>query len=97
VVNTADMTRDDHIERELLLMKVKIQAGAEQSLPALIENSGARILDNCPETYTLELTGANNVMDDFISRVADCAEIISVVRSGAMAIGRGPNVLSAEI
>jgi acetolactate synthase-1/3 small subunit len=37
VVNTADMTRDDHIERELLLMKVKVQAGAEQTLPELIE------------------------------------------------------------
>jgi len=96
VVNTADMTMDDHIERELLLMKVKIRAGVEQSLPALIEDSGARVLDNCPETYTLELTGANNLMDDFISRVADCAEILSVVRSGAMAIGRGQNVLSAE-
>jgi len=63
VVNTADMTMDDHIERELLLMKVKIQAGAEQALPALIEAAGARVLDDSPETYTLELTGANNLMD----------------------------------
>ncbi len=94
VVNTADMTMDDHIERELLLMKVKIRSGGEQSLPALIKRSGARVLDDCPETYTLELTGANLHMDDFISRVAECAEILAVVRSGAMAIARGRNVLS---
>ena len=96
VVNTADMTRDDHIERELLLMKVKVQAGAEESLPELIKAAGARVLNDCPETYTLELTGANNRMDDFISQVSDCAEILAVVRSGAMAIARGENVLSAE-
>jgi acetolactate synthase-1/3 small subunit len=96
VVNTADMTMDDHIERELLLMKVKIQAGAEQTLPALIESAGARVLDDSPETYTLELTGANNLMDDFISQVGECAEILTVVRSGAMAIGRGQEILSAE-
>ena len=96
VVNTADMTMDDHIERELLLMKVKIQAGAEQTLPALIEAAGARVLDDSPETYTLELTGANNVMDDFISQVGECADILTVVRSGAMAIGRGQEILSAE-
>jgi len=95
VVNTADMTMDDHIERELLLMKVKIQAGAEQTLPALIEAAGARVLDDSPETYTLELTGANNLMDDFISQVGECAEILTVVRSGAMAIGRGQEILSA--
>ena len=96
VVNTADMTRDDHIERELLLMKVKVDAGAAQSLPALIEAAGARVLDDSPENYTLELTGANNRMDDFISQVADCAEVLAVVRSGAMAIARGEKVLSAE-
>jgi len=96
VVNTADMTRDDHIERELLLMKVKVQAGAEETLPELIKAAGARVLNDCPETYTLELTGANNRMDDFISQVSDCAEILAVVRSGAMAIARGENVLSAE-
>ena len=95
VVNTADMTMDDHIERELLLMKVKIQVGAEQTLPALIEAAGARVLDDSPETYTLELTGANNLMDDFISQVGECAEILTVVRSGAMAIGRGQEILSA--
>jgi acetolactate synthase-1/3 small subunit len=96
VVNAADMTRDDHIERELLLMKVKIRAGAERSLPGLIEAAGARVLDSCPETYTLELTGANERMDDFISQLGDCAEILAVVRSGAMAIARGEKFLSAS-
>jgi acetolactate synthase-1/3 small subunit len=95
VVNTADVTMEDHIERELLLMKIKVQAGAEQSLPRLIEAAGASVLDDCPETYTLELTCANNHMDDFISQVGEFAEILAVVRSGAMAIGRGPVILSA--
>lgn len=96
VVNTADMTLDDHIERELLLMKVKIRTGGGESLPELIRKAGARVLDDCPETYTLELTGANTRMDDFISRVGECAEILTVVRSGAMAIARGRNVLTTE-
>jgi acetolactate synthase-1/3 small subunit len=97
VVNTADMTMDDHIERELLLLKIKIQTGAEQTLPGLIEAAGARVLDDNPETYTLELTGVNTRMDDFILQVGECAEILTVVRSGAMAIGRGQEILSAEL
>jgi len=97
VVNTADMTRDDHIERELLLMKLKIRPAAEHRLSELIETSRARVLDNSPETYTLELTGANVSMDDFIARVGDCAEILAVVRSGAMAIAHGQKVLNFEI
>ncbi len=97
VVNTADMTLDDHIERELLLMKVKIRTGGDERLPELIRKTGARVLDDCPETYTLELTGANMHMDDFISKVGECAEILAVVRSGAMAIARGRKVLSTEL
>jgi acetolactate synthase small subunit len=34
-------------------------------------------------------------MDDFISRIGDCAEILAVVRSGAMAIARGEKVLGS--
>jgi acetolactate synthase-1/3 small subunit len=93
VVNTADMTLDDHIERELLLMKVKIRNGAGDVLSELIERAGARVLDDCPETYTLELTGANADMDDFIAEVGRCSDILAVVRSGAMAIAHGKKVL----
>lgn len=96
VVNIADMTLDDHIERELLLIKVKVSLDSECSLPEIIESSGARVLDDSPETYTLELTAANNQLDDFIARVGDCAEILAVVRSGAIAIARGHNVLGGK-
>lgn len=95
IVKIADMTKDPHIERELLLMKAKVSAGDKRQLTDLIASSGARVLDDDPETYTLELTGANDRMDEFIKRVGDCAEILAVVRSGAMAIARGEKVLIA--
>jgi acetolactate synthase-1/3 small subunit len=97
VVNTADMTMDDHIERELLLMKVKVNPGAESELPGIVASAGARVLDDCPETYTVELTSASDHMDEFIARVGGCSEIVAVVRSGAMAIARGHTVLGASL
>lgn len=97
VVNTADMTMDDHIERELLLLKVKTKPETAQALLSLLKDTRVRVLDDCPETYTLELTGENVHMDEFISKVSECAEILAVVRSGAMAISRGRQVLNTEI
>jgi acetolactate synthase-1/3 small subunit len=96
VVNIADMTLDDHIERELLLIKVRVSPDKEGSLSGIIQSSGARVLDDSPETFTLELTDANERIDDFIARIGDYSEILAVVRSGAMAIARGHNVLSAH-
>ena len=96
VVNIADMTLDDHIESELLLIKVRITAEAKRSLPGIIQTAGARVLDDSPETYTLELTATNERIDAFIARIEGCSEILAVVRSGAMAIARGHNVLGAN-
>jgi acetolactate synthase-1/3 small subunit len=96
VVNTADMTMDDHIERELLLMKVRVNPGAEEELPRIAQSAGARVLDDSPDTYTVELTGTNERIDEFMARFGACSEILAVVRSGAMAIARGHNVLGAN-
>mgnify|MGYP001549582135 FL=1 len=95
VVKTADMTLDDHIERELLLIKTRVNPDVDCNLPDLIQGAGARVLDDSPETYTLELTGSNQQVKAFIKDVAKCAEIVSVVRSGAMAVARGHNVLGS--
>lgn len=93
VVKIADLTLDDHIERELLLMKVKVDAGKNQRLNELVDSEEARVLDSNPDNFTLELTGSNNHMDEFIEAISGCAEILAVVRSGAMAISRGERVL----
>jgi len=93
VVDIADMTLDDHIEAELLLMKVVARSNVECDLPEIIESAGARVLDDSPETYTLEMTATSEQLDEFIANVADCSEILAVVRSGAMAIARGHTVL----
>ena len=93
VVNVADMTQDAHIERELLLLKVSVPPDQEKTFVDLVQSAGARVLDDSPETYTVELTGANERMDEFISRVACVAEILAVVRSGARAVARGAGVL----
>ena len=97
VVNIADMTLDDHIERELLLIKVKVTGIAECNLHEIIQASGARVLDDSPETFTLELTDTNERIDAFIGRVDECSEILAVVRSGAMAIAHGHNILSSNL
>lgn len=96
VVNTADMTLDDHIERELLLMKVDLTASGADTLPQLAEEAGARVLDDAPETFTVELTATSDRIDRFIERADRASEILAVVRSGAMAIARGHKVLGAN-
>jgi acetolactate synthase-1/3 small subunit len=89
VVSIFDLTEGDHIERELLLLKLRVEAEELARIQELVQTDGARILDDRLDSYTLELTGAAARLDNFINRAAVHAEIRSVVRSGPLAVRRG--------
>ena len=97
VVNIADMTMGDHIERELILLKASLHKGNDSAVRKLIKAEAARVLDDTPANFTVELTGTGNRVDDFIDQLGAYADILSVVRSGPMAISRGETVLSATL
>lgn len=95
VVNMADMTRGDHIERELLLLKVQVPDAAWERVNELVRREEARLLDDNRDSFTVELTSTSGRIDEFVEKMANLATILSVVRSGPMAIGRGAQVLAA--
>jgi acetolactate synthase I/III small subunit len=89
VVTIADMTEGDHMERELLLLKVRVHDDGLAKLRDLVRQDGARVLDDAEASFTVELTGAANRIDSFITRAASHADILAVVRSGPLAVARG--------
>jgi len=94
VVNIVDMTVDKHFERELLLMKVRLNA--DVNIADILSAAGARVLDSAPENFTVELTGTGVQIDDFMNTLGSKSEILAVVRSGAMAVARGMTKLSSH-
>ncbi len=95
VVNTVDMTLGEHIERELLLLKLKLHGAGLERIRELVRQEGARVLDDGEDSYTLELTGAAHRLDTFINKAAVHADILAVVRSGPLAVSRGVAALIA--
>ena len=94
VVNIVEMTMDEHFERELLLMKVRLNEGA--NVADILSAAGARVLDRAPANFTIELIGTGVQIDDFMATLGSKSEILAVVRSGDMAIARGTTVLSSH-
>jgi acetolactate synthase-1/3 small subunit len=89
VVDIVDMTKSDHIERELALFKLHVTNGGAQALLPIIEQFGARVLNDAGDHYTVELVGGSQDIDRFLKRTAQVADIVTLVRSGAMAVMRG--------
>ncbi|MFW2405789.1 MAG: acetolactate synthase small subunit [Gammaproteobacteria bacterium] len=97
VVNIADMTLGDHIERELLLLKLRVPDEAGDRVREWAQQLQARVLDDALQNLTLEITGSSGQLDEFVDRVGGHAEILTVVRSGPLSLARGQQVLSATI
>jgi acetolactate synthase I/III small subunit len=93
VVNVDDLTRDAHIERELLMIKLKHSNSQGAALHGVIEQVGAKILSDDPASFIIELTDSEARINHFIGVVGNYGEVLEVVRSGALAVLRGVETL----
>ena len=95
VVNVKDLTEETHIEREMLLVKLKCKKNQRDEVKRLTDIFRARIIDVTDTTYTIELTGATEKILAFINSFGQI-KIIEMVRSGTLGISRGIESLEAN-
>jgi acetolactate synthase-1/3 small subunit len=93
VVKLVDLTEGAHIERELMLVKVRATGAQRAEIKRCTDIFRGQIIDVGPTVYTIQITGASDKLDAFLEAVGDAA-ILEVVRSGVSGIARGEKVLS---
>ena len=93
VVKVVDLTDGDHIERELMMIKVRATGEVRDEIKRASEIFRGQIIDVARDAYTIQLTGTSDKLDAFI-RAMDEGNILEVVRSGVSGVGRGEKILS---
>jgi acetolactate synthase-1/3 small subunit len=89
VVSVEDMTRGEHVERELLLIKLRVAPDRQEALKGLVARSAGKVLSVTGDCHIVELTASETQVAAFIADAASCGEILEVVRSGALGVARG--------
>ena len=92
VVKVVDLSEAAHIERELMLVKVRAAGKDRDEMKRLADIFRGRILDVTDKSYTIELTGDSDKLDAFIAAI-EPGVILETVRTGASGIGRGERIL----
>jgi len=92
VVKVIDLSDGDHIERELMLVKVRAVGKDREEMKRTADIFRGRIIDVTDKDYTIELTGTGAKLDAFLKAI-DRTAILETVRTGASGIGRGDRVL----
>ncbi|MCI0749354.1 MAG: acetolactate synthase small subunit [Nevskiales bacterium] len=93
VVDVGDLTGREHLECELLLIKVSVSGKSARPVVELIRRYRGQILDESESTRTIQLTGTGLEVSDFIKEISKLSSILEVVRSGVAAIEPGHEVL----
>ena len=88
VIRLIDLAESFHIERELMMVKIRTPAEMRHEIRSMAEIFRGKIIDVTPTTYIVEMTGPSEKLDAFIADI-DPANIIEVVRSGPTGISRG--------
>jgi len=92
VVKVVDLSEGPHIERELMLIKVRAVGKERDEMKRMADIFRGRIIDVTDKVYTIELTGDQGKIEAFIGAL-DRSAILETVRTGVSGIGRGERVL----
>jgi acetolactate synthase-1/3 small subunit len=92
VIKVVDLSEAAHIERELMLIKVRATGKDREEIKRMADIFRGRIIDVTESTYVIELTGSGSKLDSFIQAI-DTGLILETVRTGVSGIGRGDRIL----
>lgn len=94
VVKVMDLNDGNHIEREMVLVKVRAVGDNREEIKRLADIFRGNIIDVTDKSFTIELTGTSSKLDAFFDAI-DRSSILETVRTGASGVGRGEWVLKA--
>ncbi|MFQ1047090.1 acetolactate synthase small subunit [Avibacterium paragallinarum] len=79
----------EHVEREVMLAKVRAQGSSRDELKRLVEIFRGQIVDVTTKSYTIQLVGTKDKLDAFVKALKEESSLIEIVRSGLISLSRG--------
>jgi acetolactate synthase I/III small subunit len=93
VVKLLDLADCPHIEREMMLVKVRAERQHREEVARLAEIFRGRIIDVTDTSYVIDITGSPEKLNAFLKALHDDL-IVEVVRTGPCGIARGAKGLN---
>ena len=97
IVEIADLTSREHIESELLILKVEVDASGGRRIVECVRRHRGLVLDETETTRTVQLTGTGVEVNNFVAELSGIARVLELVRSGTAALECGASVLAPSV
>jgi len=93
VVKLVDLTEGEHIERELMLIKLKATGAQRAEVKRTADIFRGQVVDVTQNSYTIQLTGKSDKLDAFLRSIPETS-VMELVRSGVSGLARGEKILA---
>jgi acetolactate synthase-1/3 small subunit len=93
VVKLVDLTEGAHIERELMLVKVKAIGAQRSEIKRTTDIFRGQVVDLTANVFSIQLTGTSDKLDAFIAALGENT-VLEIARTGVSGIARGDKVLA---
>jgi len=94
VIKVSDLTKESYVNRELVLIKVTADSSSRAEIMQIVNIFRARIVDVAPKSLIIEVTGDEGKLDALIGMLKQFG-IKELVKTGTLALGRGPKVIQS--
>ena len=88
VVQVQDISGENFVERDLMLLKVQATPSQRVEISLLVEMFRGRVVDISPESLMVEISGQENKIEAFIDLMRPYG-ILELARTGRIALVRG--------
>lgn len=89
VFKVINLSEHEHVEREVLLVKVRATSSSRDELKRLADIFRGQIVDVTTKSYTIQLTGTKGKLDAFVEALKEESTLLEIVRSGLISLSRG--------
>ena len=94
VVDVLDITLLDHVERELMMIKIRLEDRKRDALLAFVDEQEGKIISEVDGFIILEIMSDYNSNNDFLKAVEKVTEVIAIARSGSLVLAKGQTDIS---
>lgn len=93
VIKVDDLSGEDMIDRELILVKVNADAASRNDIMQIVNTFRAKVVDVNPQSLTIEVTGGEGKIDAMLELLSPFG-ILETVRTGTIALSRRKEILA---
>ena len=93
VVEVLDITLLDHVEVELMMIKIRPEDGKRDALLAFVDEQEGKIISEVDGFIILEIMSDYDSNNDFLKAIEKVTEVIAIALSGPLALAKGQAVI----